>query len=107
MALLKSKPTSPGKRGEVRVVHKNIHKGRPHAPLLESISKTGGRNNHGRITVRHIGGGSRNQYRLIDFKRTKDGIPAKVERIESSQACKCLRKFATAKPNLEEQNKGQ
>ena len=82
MALLKSKPTSPGKRGEVRVVHKNIHKGRPHAPLLESISKTGGRNNHGRITVRHIGGGSRNQYRLIDFKRTKDGIPAKVERIE-------------------------
>jgi large subunit ribosomal protein L2 len=82
MALLKSKPTSPGKRGEVRVVHKNIHKGRPHAPLLESISKTGGRNNQGRITVRHIGGGSRNQYRLIDFKRTKDGIPAKVERIE-------------------------
>ena len=82
MALLKSKPTSPGKRGEVRVVHNHIHKGRPYAPLLEKVNKTGGRNNQGRITVRHIGGGSRNQYRIIDFKRTKDGIPAKVERIE-------------------------
>ena len=82
MALLKSKPTSPGKRGEIKVVHNNIHKGKPYAPLVEKLKKTGGRNNQGRITVRHIGGGSRTQYRVIDFKRIKDGIEAKVERIE-------------------------
>ncbi|MFY7697597.1 MAG: 50S ribosomal protein L2, partial [Legionella sp.] len=82
MALLKSKPTSPGKRGEVRVVHNNIHKGKPHSSLVEKLSKTGGRNNLGRITVRHIGGGVRTQYRLIDFKRNKLRIEARVERIE-------------------------
>jgi len=82
MALLKSKPTSPGKRGEVRVVHHHIHKGKPHSALVEKLNKTGGRNNQGRITVRHIGGGVRSKYRLIDFKRDKDGIEAKVERIE-------------------------
>lgn len=82
MALLKSKPTSPGKRGEVRVVHHHLHKGQPHAPLVEKLNKTGGRNNHGRITVRHIGGGTRSKYRLIDFKRNKDDIEARVERIE-------------------------
>ena len=82
MALVISKPTSPGKRGEIRVVHKHIHKGKPHAPLTETLKKTGGRNNYGRITVRHIGGGTRSQYRKVDFKRLKDGIPALVERIE-------------------------
>ncbi|WP_298622500.1 50S ribosomal protein L2 [uncultured Legionella sp.] len=82
MALLKSKPTSPGKRGEIRVVHHNIHKGKPHAALVEKLKKSGGRNNHGRITVRHIGGGQRQKYRLIDFKRDKDGIPGRVERLE-------------------------
>ena len=82
MALLISKPTSPGKRGEIRVVHHHIHKGKPHAALTEKLSKSGGRNNQGRITVRHIGGGSRNQYRMIDFKRDKDRIEARVERIE-------------------------
>lgn len=82
MALVISKPTSPGRRGEIRVVHHNIHKGKPHAALTEKLNKTGGRNNNGRITVRHIGGGVRCQYRLIDFKRTKDGIPARVERLE-------------------------
>ena len=82
MALIKSKPTSPGKRGEIRVVHHNLHKGKPHAALVEKLNKTGGRNNQGRITVRHIGGGVRSQYRIIDFKRTKDSIEARVERIE-------------------------
>lgn len=82
MALLKSKPTSPGKRGEIKVVHRNIHKGKPHAPLVEKLNKTGGRNNQGRITVRHIGGGACAKYRLIDFKRNKDGVPGKVERLE-------------------------
>jgi len=82
MALIKSKPTSPGKRGEIRVVHQNIHKGKPHSPLVEKLNKTGGRNNKGRITVRHIGGGVRCQYRLIDFIRRKDGIEARVERLE-------------------------
>lgn len=82
MALLKSKPTSPGKRGQIRVVHHHIHKGDPEASLVTKLKKTGGRNNHGRITVRHIGGGQRQKYRLIDFKRNKDGIEARVERIE-------------------------
>lgn len=82
MALLKSKPTSPGKRGEIRVVHHHIHKGKPHSALVEPMKKSGGRNNYGRITVRHVGGGSRTKYRIIDFKRNKDGIEAKVERIE-------------------------
>ncbi len=82
MALVKSKPTSPGRRGQVKVVHKNIHKGKAHKSLTTKLSKTGGRNNYGRITVRHIGGGSRNHYRLVDFKRNKDQIPGKVERIE-------------------------
>lgn len=82
MALLKSKPTSPGRRGELKVVHHNIHKGKPHAALVEKLNKTGGRNNQGRITVRHIGGGVRSKYRIIDFKRIKDGIEATVERLE-------------------------
>lgn len=82
MALLKSKPTSPGKRGEIRVVHHNIHKGKPLAALVEKLKKTGGRNNQGRITVRHIGGGQRQKYRLVDFKRDKDGISGRVERLE-------------------------
>ncbi|KKC97948.1 50S ribosomal protein L2 [Photobacterium sp. WH77] len=82
MAIVKCKPTSPGRRHVVKVVNSDLHKGKPYAPLLEKNSKTGGRNNNGRITVRHIGGGNKQHYRLIDFKRNKDGIPAKVERLE-------------------------
>ncbi len=82
MPLLKRKPTSPGRRFVVNVVSPDLHKGDPHAPLLEKKSKTGGRNNAGRITTRHVGGGHKQHYRIIDFKRNKDGIPAKVERIE-------------------------
>ena len=82
MSLQKMKPTSPGRRHVVAVKVKGLHKGRPHAPLLESKSSTGGRNNHGRITTRHQGGGHKQQYRIIDFKRDKDSIPAKVERLE-------------------------
>ena len=82
MALVKSKPTSPGKRAELKVVHPHIYKGDPHPALVEKLNKTGGRNNKGRITVRHIGGGVRCKYRLIDFRRNKDDIEAKVERIE-------------------------
>jgi large subunit ribosomal protein L2 len=82
MAVFKSKPTSPGRRHVVRVVNEKLHKGAPHGPLLESQKKSGGRNNNGRITTRHIGGGHKQQYRVIDFKRTKDGIPARVERLE-------------------------
>jgi large subunit ribosomal protein L2 len=76
------KPTSPGRRHVVAVKVKGLHKGSPYAPLLESKSSTGGRNNHGRITTRHQGGGHKQQYRIIDFKRDKDSIPAKVERLE-------------------------
>ena len=82
MAIVKCKPTSPGRRHLVKVVNKELHKGKPYAPLLDTKSKSGGRNNNGRITVRHIGGGHKQHYRIIDFKRLKDGIPAKVERLE-------------------------
>ena len=82
MAIVKCKPTSAGRRHVVKVVNADLHKGKPYAPLLEKNSKNGGRNNNGRITVRHIGGGHKHHYRVIDFKRTKDGIPAKVERLE-------------------------
>ena len=79
MAIVKAKPTSPGRRGVVQVKHSHLHKGAPHAALVEKKSKTGGRNNAGRITTRHRGGGHKNHYRVIDFKRDKDGIVGRVE----------------------------
>ena len=82
MPIVRAKPTSPGRRFVEKVVHPHLYKGRPYAALLESKSKSGGRNNNGRITTRHIGGGHKQHYRIIDFKRTKDNIPAVVERIE-------------------------
>ena len=82
MAIVKSKPTSPGRRFVVKVVNPDLHKGAPYAPLLEKKSKNGGRNNAGRITTRHVGGGHKQHYRVIDFKRAKDGVPAVVERLE-------------------------
>ena len=82
MALMKAKPTSPGRRFVVKVVNPDLHKGAPHAPLLDKKSKSGGRNNNGRITVRHVGGGHKQHYRIVDFKRNKDGIPATIERLE-------------------------
>ena len=81
MAIIKSKPTSPGRRGLISV-KSDLHKGKPHKSLIESKSKKGGRNNNGRITVRHQGGGHKQHYRIIDFKRNKFDIPAVVERIE-------------------------
>ena len=82
MALVKVKPTSPGRRFVVKVVEPNLHKGRPHQSLVEKLQKNGGRNNGGRVTVRHRGGGHKQHYRIIDFKRGKEGVPAKVERLE-------------------------
>ncbi|AOS96830.1 50S ribosomal protein L2 [Microbulbifer flavimaris] len=82
MPIVKSKPTSAGRRHLVKVVNPDLHKGAPYAPLVESKSKSGGRNNAGRITTRHVGGGHKQHYRVVDFKRNKDGIPAKVERLE-------------------------
>ncbi|MCG7601335.1 50S ribosomal protein L2 [Halomonas sp. McH1-25] len=82
MAVVKTKPTSAGRRHVVKIVGEELYKGRAYAPLLEKQSKSGGRNNHGRITTRHVGGGHRQHYRLVDFKRTKDGVPAIVERLE-------------------------
>ncbi len=82
MAIVKSKPTSPGSRFVVRVKHEGLHKGKPFGPLLSKKSKSGGRNNNGRITTRHIGGGHKQSYRVIDFKRNKTDIPAIVERLE-------------------------
>ena len=82
MALVKVKPTSPGRRAVVKVVNPGLHKGAPFAGLLESQSKKAGRNNNGHVTTRHQGGGHKQHYRVIDFKRNKDGIPAKVERLE-------------------------
>jgi large subunit ribosomal protein L2 len=83
MAILKAKPTSPGRRFVVQVSNPDLHKGEPYAPLLEKQSRSGGRNNNGHITTRHVGGGHKQHYRVIDFKRNdKDGIPARVERLE-------------------------
>ncbi|MGQ9685880.1 MAG: 50S ribosomal protein L2 [Thiobacillaceae bacterium] len=82
MALLKVKPTSAGRRAVIKVVTPGLHKGKPHAALLERQTRGSGRNNNGHITTRHKGGGHKQHYRIVDFKRNKDGIPAKVERIE-------------------------
>ncbi len=82
MSLVISKPTSPGRRFVIKVVNKDLHKGQPYAALVTKKNKTGGRNNQGRITCRHIGGGHKQKYRLIDFKRNKDSIGASVERLE-------------------------
>ncbi|MDT8399461.1 MAG: 50S ribosomal protein L2 [Pseudomonadales bacterium] len=82
MAVVKTKPTSPGRRFVVKIVNPDLHRGAPYAPLLEAKQKTGGRNNAGRITTRHIGGGHKQKYRVIDFRRDKDNIPARVERLE-------------------------
>jgi len=82
MALVKTKPTSAGRRFVVKVQTATLHKGEPYAPLLDKKTKKGGRNNYGRITVRHQGGGHKQRYRIIDFKRNKDGVNATVERIE-------------------------
>ena len=82
MPLRKLNPTSAGQRFTVRVVTEGLHKGAPHAPLTAPLSKTGGRNNQGRITTRHRGGGHKRHYRIVDFRRNKDGIPGRVERLE-------------------------
>lgn len=82
MALVKVKPTSPARRGMVKLVNADLYKGRPLASLIEKKSKSAGRNNNGHITTRHLGGGHKQHYRVIDFVRNKDGIVAKVERIE-------------------------
>jgi len=82
MPLIKLKPTSPGRRAVVRVFTPGLHKGRPVDALIEKKTRTAGRNNNGHITTRHIGGGHKKHYRLVDFRRDKDGITAKVERLE-------------------------
>ena len=82
MPVVKAKPTSPGRRFVVKVVDPDLHQGIPQKGLVEKKNKTGGRNNNGRITTRHVGGGHKQKYRIIDFKRNKDGIKAVVERLE-------------------------
>jgi large subunit ribosomal protein L2 len=82
MALVKVKPTSPGRRSLIKVVNPDLHKGEPHAPLLVPQKRGSGRNNNGHITMRHKGGGHKHHYRLIDFRRDKDGVPGTVERLE-------------------------
>ena len=82
MALVKVKPTSAGRRALVKVVNSSLHKGRAFDALTESQKRGSGRNNNGHITTRHKGGGHKHHYRIVDFRRNKDGIPAKVERLE-------------------------
>jgi len=82
MAILKSKPTSPGRRFVVNIKTENLHKGEPYKPLVTGLKKSGGRNSYGRITTRHQGGGHKKLYRTIDFKRDKNDIEGKIERIE-------------------------
>ena len=82
MALIKVKPTSPGRRSMIKVVNSDLHKGDPYAPLLVAQKRGSGRNNNGHITTRHKGGGHKHHYRIVDFRRDKDGVPGKVERLE-------------------------
>ncbi|WP_019627142.1 50S ribosomal protein L2 [Thioalkalivibrio sp. ALJT] len=82
MAIIKTNPTSAGRRHTVQIRGENLHKGAPHAALVEKQTRSGGRNNSGRITTRHVGGGHKQRYRIVDFKRHKDGVPGKVERLE-------------------------
>ena len=82
MALRKLRPTSPGQRFVVRVVTPGLHTGDPYEPLLAPLPKRGGRNNQGRITTRHQGGGHKRYYRIVDFRRNKDGVPGRIERLE-------------------------
>jgi large subunit ribosomal protein L2 len=82
MPLQQQRPTSAGRRFQVKVITPDLHKGAPEASLVTKLAKSGGRNNVGRITTRHKGGGHKRHYRLVDFKRDKDGIPGKIERIE-------------------------
>ena len=82
MAVIKMKPTSPGQRAMVKVSRDHLHKGEAFAGLLEPQFQKAGRNNNGHITTRHKGGGHKHHYRVVDFRRNKDAIPAKVERIE-------------------------
>lgn len=82
MAIVKAKPTSPGRRFVINITTPDLYKGRPYAPLVEAKSKTGGRNNKGRITTRHKGGGHKKLYRTIDFRRDKLNVPGEIERLE-------------------------
>ena len=81
MAIKKYKPTTPGRRGMTSLTYEEITTDRPEKSLLAPLKSKGGRNNNGRITTRHQGGGHKRAYRIIDFKRNKDGIPAKVATI--------------------------
>ncbi len=82
MPLQKVKPISPGRRFTVKVKTPFLHKGDPQSSLVTKLSKSGGRNNQGRVTTRHRGGGHKRRYRQVDFKRNKDGVTGRVERIE-------------------------
>ena len=82
MAIKKHKPTSPGRRFATWLQHEAVTKTEPEKSLTEGLKKSGGRNVHGRVTSRHRGGGAKRKYRKIDFKRLKDGVPAKVAAIE-------------------------
>ena len=82
MSLKKFKPTTPGQRHKIAVDMSDITASKPEKSLVSSMKKSGGRNNDGRMTMRYLGGGHKQKYRIIDFKRNRDGIPAKVERLE-------------------------
>ena len=101
MALIKYKPTSPGVRTVIKIDRSHLHKGGPYEPLTAHQSKTGARNHSGRITTRHQGGGSRQKYRIIDFKRDKDGIAGVVERLERDVAREVFRRRASLHPRAE------
>ena len=84
MAVIKIKPTSPGRRGVVKVTRDHLHKGEGFAPLLEPQHQKSGRNNNGHITTRHKGGGHKHHYRVVDFKRNKDAIPARSSALSTT-----------------------
>ena len=82
MGIKTNKPTSPGRRFQSSSTFEEITRKKPEKSLLRSLKKSGGRNSKGRITVRHRGGGHKRKYRVVDFKRDKDGVPARIASIE-------------------------
>ncbi len=82
MGLKQYRPTTPGQRGLVLIDRAGLWKGKPEKSLTEGLQRPGGRNNLGRVTARHRGGGHKRRYRIVDFKRLKTGVPAVVERLE-------------------------
>jgi large subunit ribosomal protein L2 len=105
MAVIKMKPTSPGRRGVVKISRDHLHKGAPHAALLEPQFQQAGRNNNGHITTRHKGGGHKHHYRVVDFVRNKDAFLPRLSALSTTPTVPrtslwCVTQTASASTSL-------